>query len=219
MPRWAAAFATTARRREPTSSAAARIFFNWQDMRRTHGLWPYARSTSSAPQARCSARTDTGEDFAGINFASQDYLSLSTTQPSRMGQGCDRPLWRPQRRLGGTAGHNTVNSRRLSNSHSPMSSAGGRSCSIPRAWAAGYGSIQGFVRPNDHVVMDILAHSCLQEGARAATSNIHYHGLLNLEAITRKHGAYSQYRYRKTASCWSPRACSRCTPIRPTSAP
>lgn len=56
----------------------------------------------------------------------------------------------------------------------------------PTGWAAGYGSVQGFVRANDHVVMDILAHSCLQEGAKAATQNIHYHGHLNLEALARK---------------------------------
>ena len=41
-------------------------------------------------------------------------------------------------------------------------------------------------RPDDHVVMDVLAHSCLQEGARAATQNIHYHGHLNVHALERR---------------------------------
>ena len=53
-------------------------FYAWQDLRREHDLWPYARSTSTAPEARCEARSDTGAVFSGINFASQDYLSLSS---------------------------------------------------------------------------------------------------------------------------------------------
>lgn len=160
-------------------------FFTWQDMRRTHGLWPYARSTSSAPQARCSARTDTGEDFAGINFASQDYLSLSSHPAVK--DAARVAIDRYGVHSAGSAAllGNTANSRALELALSDF--IGGRQIVLyPTGWAAGYGSIQGFVRPNDHVVMDILAHSCLQEGARAATSNIHYHGHLNLEAITRK---------------------------------
>ena len=43
----------------------------------------------------------------------------------------------------------------------------------PTGWAAGFGVIKGLVRSADHVVMDMLSHSCLQEGANAATNNIH----------------------------------------------
>jgi glycine C-acetyltransferase len=39
-------------------------------------------------------------------------------------------------------------------------------------WMAGFGVIQGLVRPSDHVIMDNLSHNCLQEGAMAATKNI-----------------------------------------------
>ena len=43
---------------------------------------------------------------------------------------------------------------------------------FPTGWAAGYGAIKGLVRPDDWVVMDVLSHACLQEGARAATPNV-----------------------------------------------
>jgi len=43
----------------------------------------------------------------------------------------------------------------------------------PTGWAAGFGVIKGLVRSADHVVMDMLSHSCLQEGANAATNKIH----------------------------------------------
>jgi glycine C-acetyltransferase len=56
----------------------------------------------------------------------------------------------------------------------------------PTGWSAGFAAVQGFVRPGDHVVLDVLAHSCLQEGARAATQNIHFHGHLNIEGLRRR---------------------------------
>ena len=47
------------------------------------------------------------------------------------------------------------------------------------------GVIKGLVRPNDHIVMDGLAHACLQEGAHSATSNVHLHGHLNIDSVRR----------------------------------
>ena len=52
----------------------------------------------------------------------------------------------------------------------------------PTGWAAGYGVIKGLVRPNDHVVLDALAHACLQEGANSATANVRLHRHLDLGA-------------------------------------
>lgn len=160
-------------------------FYQWQNLRREHNLWPYARSTSTAPKARCDAKGDTGEQFSGINFASQDYLSLSS-HPAIKQAAVDAIREFGVHSAGSAALlGNTSNSLRLERGLSEF--LGGREIVLyPTGWAAGYGSVQGIVRPNDHVVMDILAHSCLQEGAKAATQNIHYHGHLNLEAMTRK---------------------------------
>ena len=160
-------------------------FYEWQNLRREHELWPYARSTSSAPQARCEARSDTGQAFSGINFASQDYLSLSSHPAIKA--AAIKAIEEYGVHSAGSAAllGNTANSLLLEQGLSSF--LGGREVVLyPTGWAAGYGSVQGFVRANDHVVMDILAHSCLQEGAKAATSNVHYHGHLNLEALARK---------------------------------
>ncbi len=159
-------------------------FYAWQDLRREHELWPYARSTSTAPQARCDARSDTGSVFSGINFASQDYLSLSS-HPAVKAAAIEAIGEYGVHSAGSAALlGNTANSVRL---ETELSTFLVREIVLyPTGWAAGYGSIQGFVRAKDHVVMDILAHSCLQEGAKAATQNIHYHGHLNLDALTRK---------------------------------
>lgn len=160
-------------------------FYEWQNLRRQHELWPYARSTDSAPQARCDARSDTGAQFTGINFASQDYLSLSSHPAIK--QAAIDAIGEYGVHSAGSAAllGNTANSLLLEQGLSSF--LGGRDVVLyPTGWAAGYGSVQGFVRTNDHVVMDILAHSCLQEGAKAATQNIHYHGHLNLDALARK---------------------------------
>jgi glycine C-acetyltransferase len=43
----------------------------------------------------------------------------------------------------------------------------------PTGWAAGFGVIRGLVRSSDHIVMDALSHTCLQEGAQASTKNVY----------------------------------------------
>ncbi len=165
--------------------ARAAGFFTWQSLRRDHGLWPYARSTASAPMARCDAMSDTGQQFSGINFASQDYLSLSS-HPAIKAAAIEAIQHYGVHSAGSAALlGNTTNSLLLEAALSEF--LDNREIVLyPTGWAAGYGSVQGLVRPNDHVVMDILAHSCLQEGAKAATQNIHYHGHLNLDALARK---------------------------------
>jgi glycine C-acetyltransferase len=158
----------------PGSDLLGRVeaFYQWQESRRGAGLWPLGRSTEEGAFSRCTARTDEGELFAGVNFASQDYLSLNS-HPEIL--------------------ETAIETMRAYGVHSAGSPAlvGNTSLSIaleqkigeflgydhvalyPTGWAAGFGVIKGLVRANDHIVMDALSHACLQEGAQAATRNIH----------------------------------------------
>src|SRR5207244_2190884 len=45
------------------------------------------------------------------------------------------------------------------------------------------GAITGLIRPNDHVIVDNLAHACLQQGAHAATQNVRRHDHLDIAAV------------------------------------
>ena len=160
-------------------------FFSWQDLRRQHGLWPYARSTSSAPRPRSEIRSDAGEASSGVNFASQDYLSLASHP--RIKAAAMEAIDKYGVHSAGSAAllGNTAYSLQLSAAFSEF--LGGREVVLyPTGWAAGYGAIQGFVRSDDHVVMDILAHSCLQAGAAAATQNVHYFRHLDTDAVARR---------------------------------
>lgn len=146
-------------------------FFDWQNMRREAGVWPFGRSTETGPAASCAVRDDSGNLATGVNFASQDYLSLAVHPDIH------------------DAARATIDTFGV---HSAGSSAlvGNISSSIAlekkiadfldmdeallfsTGWQAGFGVIKGLVRSHDHIVMDALAHACLQTGAQAATRNV-----------------------------------------------
>jgi glycine C-acetyltransferase len=48
---------------------------------------------------------------------------------------------------------------------------------------AGFGVIKALIKEHDHVIMDRLSHNCLQEGANAATKNIHKFSHLDQSAM------------------------------------
>ena len=147
-------------------------FYDWQQARRKAGVWPLGRSTESGPHSKCLARTDEGELFEGVNFASQDYLSLSLHPDVRdvaietMKEFGVHSAGSPA--LVGNTSLSLALERKIADftrtEHVAL---------FPTGWAAGFGVIKGLVRPSDHIVMDMLAHACLQEGAQAATRNVH----------------------------------------------
>ena len=160
-------------------------FYEWQNLRREFDLWPYAKSTATAPKTVCTAMSDTGKAFSGVNFASQDYLSLASHPHVK--EAAVRAIGEYGVHSAGSAAllGNTKHSLELERVISDFMH-GRQTVLYPTGWSAGFAAVQGFVRPDDHVVMDVLAHSCLQEGARAATQNIHYHGHLNVHALERR---------------------------------
>jgi 7-keto-8-aminopelargonate synthetase-like enzyme len=160
-------------------------FFRWQDLRRQQRLWPYSRATAEAPAAICGALEDTGERISGINFGSQDYLGLAS-HPAIKDAAKDAIDACGVHSAGSAAFiGNTRYSLALERAIAEFMGMN-ETVLYPTGWAAGFGVIKALVRSHDHVVMDGLAHSCLQEGAFAATRNVHLHGHLNV-ASARRH--------------------------------
>src|SRR5580704_8772796 len=147
-------------------------FYRWQDLRRQNGLWPFSRATEDGPKTICAAQDDSGNRMQGVNFASQDYLSLSshpqimTTAIETIERCGVHSAGSPA--LVGNTSHSVALERKIAEflkmDHVVL---------YPTGWGAGFGVVKGLVRSADHVVMDMLAHSCLQEGANAATNNVH----------------------------------------------
>ena len=161
-------------------SGARKVFIKWQNLRRKNDLWPFSRSTEAGPETVCSAQDDRGNKMRGVNFASQDYLSLSahsaikTTAKETIDRCGVHSAGSPA--LVGNTSHSVALERKIAD-FLRMEEV----VLYPTGWAAGFGVIKGLVRSADHVVMDMLAHSCLQEGASAATHNVHMFRHLDTE--------------------------------------
>ena len=146
-------------------------FFRWQDTRRRNGVWPFSRTIEARPGTCCAGQDDAGRPMRGINFASQDYLSLSS-HPEIAAVAIEAVKRFGVHSAGSAVliGNSTV-SVALENTIAQFLQME-EAVLYPTGWAAGYGVIRGLVRSSDHIVMDALAHTCLQEGANAATRNI-----------------------------------------------
>jgi glycine C-acetyltransferase len=159
-------------------------FHRWQSVRRDHGLWSYSRSTEEAPRPVCAARDDSGHRFRGVNFGSQDYLSLASHPAIKEAAKVTIDEYGVHSAGSSALSGNTTYSLRLEQAIAEFLGCN-HAVLYPTGWAAGYGVIRGLVRGDDHVVMDGLAHACLQEGAHAATRNVHLHAHLKLDSARR----------------------------------
>ncbi|UVW27470.1 pyridoxal phosphate-dependent aminotransferase family protein [Massilia sp. H6] len=143
----------------------------WCALRIRHGLWPYCRTLEGPPTAQAMVAGDGGPAAHGINFASQDYLSLAAHPAVR--DAAVRTLLECGPHSAGSASL-LVNSR-----HSQaLECALGEllRCQhvvlFPTGWDAAFGAITALVHGADHVVIDALAHAALRQGAAAATRKV-----------------------------------------------
>ncbi len=146
-------------------------FYSWQDTRRQSGTWPFSRSTEAGPASSCAIRDDRGNLSEGVNFASQDYLSLSS-HPGVLAAA---------KTAIDTMGVHSAGSPALVGNTSTSVALEARIADFlkmkeallfPTGWAAGFGVIKGLVRSRDYIVMDALSHACLATGAAASTENV-----------------------------------------------
>jgi glycine C-acetyltransferase len=159
-------------------------FYEWQELRRKGRLWPYSKSTQKAPLSVCTAVDDSGVKFTGLNFGTQDYLGLSSDPEIKEVAKAVIDEYGVHSAGSSALAGNTKYSLRLEETISQFLNLD-HTTLYPTGWAAGYGVIKGLVRPSDHVVMDGLAHACLQEGAYSATPNVYLHGHLNVDSVRR----------------------------------
>lgn len=125
----------------------------------------------SAPQTTASICDVRGIASNGINLASQDYLSLATDESVKEAAIATIRDYGVHSAGSAAVLGNTDISLRLESALAEFLHMEHVTL-YPTGWAAGYGAIRGLVRANDYVVMDELSHTCLQEGALAATTKI-----------------------------------------------
>jgi glycine C-acetyltransferase/8-amino-7-oxononanoate synthase len=188
---FAHSIASFQRPRGKTLDDRAGGFYQWQDSRRRQGIWFYSRSLNREPGPATDILSDSGQRYAGINFASQDYLGLAG-HPAVAEAAVDAlRCFGPHSAGSPTLLGNTALSLQLEQELAEtlrMSEV----ALFPTGWGAGFGAIAALVRPYDHVVMDRLAHACLQQGAAAATKNVHRTEHLSVDAIREQLGRIRQ---------------------------
>jgi glycine C-acetyltransferase len=154
----------------------------WVGLRMQHGVWPYARVLGGAPGPVASVADNDAPAARGINFASQDYLSLSA-HPAVLDAA--------QRALRDAGPHSAGSAVLLGNTpySQTLEVALGEHLGLdhivlfPTGWAAAFGAITALVHGADHIVIDALAHASLRQGAASATRNVLVHRHLDCDHV------------------------------------
>lgn len=158
---------------------------DWVCRRIDRGVLPYLKVNLGRIGPRGMARTGTGQSGYGTQFAVQDYLSLSS-HPAICEAAHAAILSRGVHSAGSAALMGL--SDLVQQLESRIAALLGLSDAtvFPTGWAAGYGAIRALVRPHDHVLIDVLAHACLHEGAAAATRHVHRFAHLSTDGVARR---------------------------------
>ena len=144
----------------------------WSTARLRNGVEPYSKYTRGAIKNHSIAFDRAGRRFEGPNFASQDYLSLASHPNIKA--AAIKAVNECGVHSAGSAALMGLTEQSILLEKRIASWLGYREATVfPTGWGAGYGIIKTLVRATDHVVIDSLAHACLMEGARAATTNVH----------------------------------------------
>jgi 7-keto-8-aminopelargonate synthetase-like enzyme len=160
----------------------------WHDARAKDGLWQYARSLEGAPYPIASIRDEAGTGARGINFASQDYLSLASHP--QVAEAAERALREAGPHSAGSAVllGNTRISLALEQAIAALVQTE-HVALFPTGWGAAFGAITALVQAQDHIVIDQFAHASLRQGANAATPNVSINRHLDVDHVRQLLGA------------------------------
>ena len=163
----------------------AQRYYEWRRNRLEQGVWPFSTQLQSTPGPQVTVTDETGKERSGVNFASYDYLGLSTHTEVRA--AAIEAINRYGTQIAGAPvlQGNSALSLRLQTAVAELVGLP-HIVLFPTGWAAGFGVITALIRPRDHVVLDQYAHNCCVQGAMAATANVHRVRHLSTDAFVRQ---------------------------------
>lgn len=154
----------------------------WVNKRRLAHIWPYTTELHQRPSPQTVVSVENESQRNGINFASQDYLSL-TSHPSVIAAAKDALDHFGPHSAGSAILQGNTTLSKLLEEKLAEALATEHVVLYPTGWGAGYGVITGLVRPGDVVILDQFAHACLQAGVAAATPSIIRHKHLQVDEV------------------------------------
>jgi len=160
-------------------------YHEWRRNRLEQGVWPFATQLQSPPGPETTVTDETQKERTGLNFASYDYLGLSTHAEVRAAAIEAINEYGTQTAGAPVLQGNSTLSLRLQAAVAELVGLP-RVVLFPTGWAAGYGVITALIRSKDHVVLDQYAHNCCVQGAMAATPNLHRVRHLSTDAFVRQ---------------------------------
>ncbi len=156
---------------------------------RTMISWPNKMTLSSPGPTTSAYDLVNHKLISGVNFASQDYMSLCC-HPGSVAASVEAfktygthsggsPLFfgKSPYYFAVIEGFENAFRRIYSEPSCAIFSAG---------WMAGYGVVAALSSKNDHIILDDLCHNCLQQGARAALATVHKVEHMNVQAMCDK---------------------------------
>ncbi|MBF0160031.1 MAG: aminotransferase class I/II-fold pyridoxal phosphate-dependent enzyme [Magnetococcales bacterium] len=160
-------------------------FYAWQQSRRELELWTFSYTIKSTPNPWMEITNEIGINVGGLNFASQDYLSL-----------CSHPqVWEAAEAALKDYGPHSAGSPALQGNTTIMHQLKKELAEAlqmehvllyPTGWGAGFGGIFGLVRKNDHICLDQLAHNCLSTGSISSTKNVWRYSHNSIDSLRNK---------------------------------
>ena len=163
----------------------ARAEADYFNMRLDNGLNTFQSHFSGPAGPTIDRGICGGETGQGLNFGSQDYLSL--THHPALREAAKQAIDDHGLHSSGSAILSGITDGALALERELADFVEMTDVTLfPIGWAAGFGLITSLVRPDDHVVIDFLAHACLHQGAVSATKNVHPVPHLSLEGIERR---------------------------------
>lgn len=156
---------------------------------RTYLHWPNKMSTSAPGPLTTGYDFLNHKPFSGVNFATQDYMSLCY-HPGSVA-ACVEAVKRYGTHSGGSPLFFGRHPYYLSLIES-MKKAFSKLYEDPKpviysaGWMAGFGTVSSIVGKKDFIIMDELSHNCLVNGAKASMATIYRTKHLNEEAMIDK---------------------------------
>jgi 7-keto-8-aminopelargonate synthetase-like enzyme len=178
-------FADFARLSGKSLEVRAQQYYEWRRNRLEQEVWPFSTQLQSPPGPQATVTDETGKERTGVNFASYDYLGLSTHTEVRAAAIEAINQYGTHSAGAPVLQGNSALSLRLQAALAELVGLP-HVVLFPTGWAAGYGVITALIRTKDHVVLDQYAHNCCVQGAMAATPNVHRVRHLSTDAFVRQ---------------------------------